>query len=65
MRQYIESERLAGQVRILPTVFNQESVCIVTSRQIEADKLTKLNAAHSILVKSGELGKIQTKYRVK
>ena len=65
IRQYIEAEHLESKIRILPAVFNSEPLYIVTSRQLDPVRLTRLTAALNALVKSGELAKIQQKYRVK
>lgn len=63
--RYIALEGLEGKVRLLPTVFKEESLYFMLSRAVQASVVARLRAALEKLAKRGELERIYASYREK
>jgi ABC-type amino acid transport substrate-binding protein len=60
---YIEQEGMQGKIRLLPTVFKEEGMFLVTARSLPAASASKLKAALKALHERGELQRIYEGYR--
>lgn len=64
LRKYIRDDGLEQQVRLLPTRFAVQEVCLMAARGMDPQKLSRLRAAFDALRRSGELKRLQDKYQV-
>jgi ABC-type amino acid transport substrate-binding protein len=60
---YIEQEGLQGKIRLLPPLFKEEGMYLVTARSLPAATAAKLKAALKVLHERGELQRIYESYK--
>ncbi|MDC8784504.1 substrate-binding periplasmic protein [Roseateles koreensis] len=65
LRKQLHKDGLEGRIKLIPTRFNREDVCIVVSRKTEPKLATRIEQAVQRMRGSGELSAIQEKYGVR
>jgi glutamate/aspartate transport system substrate-binding protein len=65
LRKYIREDGLENQIRLLPTRFNSEDVCVMVSSKANPQIAPRIKRALNTLRTSGELARIQDKYGVR
>lgn len=65
LRKYMQEEGLESQIRLIPTRFNSEEVCIMFSRKADPQGVQRIQKALEKLRSTGELDRIREKYGVR
>lgn len=65
LARYLRDEGLEADIRLLPTRFSTQEVCLAAARQADPAALARLRAALDGLRRSGALRQLQDKYQVR